>query len=332
MSGADRTSAVGRRPGGTSPQAGGSRVLKAELYVTTYCEGGCPYCFGQGDFCTGGEHVPIERLLHRADILQAFHRTNPLYAVPLLGGEPLTHPDLPILAARFGEHLPFALVSAGLPGGDVDLEPLIADIRMWGVTYNPHLSGRFVALVNRLLDAGRRVDASMHFRDFESFRAINTDFIDRALPDLPLAASWGEGFRHYAESWNPRTYYQASFKPFGPSGAPPMTVHYSIIDERFMRGTPRVFDAPLRAHGRSFTCHLFSERKTIAIAEDGRVFPCTSNAQRYAAPVIMDIDRLGRLPDDLAGRLDRLSERLFDATHHRSCNVSCKDLRWSIDR
>jgi MoaA/NifB/PqqE/SkfB family radical SAM enzyme len=316
-------------PDTASPSRSSSRVLKAELYVTTYCEGRCPFCFGQGDFCTSGTHVPIERLLHRADILRAFHRSNPLYAVPLLGGEPLTHPDLPILAKRFGEHLPFALVSAGLPDDGADLDALIEHIRMWGVTYNQHLTNRFVALAQRLLEGGRRVDASMHFRDFESFRAVNLDFIARALPCLPLTASWGSAFRRWVESWTPRTYYQASFKPFESA---PMTVHYSILDERFMRGTPRHFEAPLHPKGRSFTCHLFTSRKTIAIAEDGRVFPCTSNAQRHAAPVIMDLDRFRRLPDDLAARLDRLAGRLFDAAGDHNCTVACKDLSWHLDR
>jgi hypothetical protein len=309
-----------------------NRVLKAELYVTTYCEGACSFCFGQGDFGTSGQHVPIEKLLHRAGILRAFHRRNPLSAVPLLGGEPLSHPDLPILAEGFGQDLPFALVSAGLPDKGADLDALIAHIKMWGATYNPHLIDRFLALVDRLLAAGRRVDASMHFVDFESFRAVNLDFIDRALPHLPLTASWGAAFRKYVESWNSRTYYQATFNPFEPVGSASMIVRYSIIDERFTRCTPKDFEPPLRPEKRSHTCHLFSELKTIAIAEDGRVLPCTSNAQRHAAPVIMDLDRYGHLPGDLATLLDRRAERLFEVTKDRNCTVGCKGLRWSLDR
>jgi hypothetical protein len=46
----------------------------------------------------------------------------------------------------------------------------------------------------------------------------------------------------------------------------------------------------------------------------------------------MDLDRYGHLPYDLAERLERLAERLFDATHDRSCTVACKDLDWHIDR
>ncbi len=316
----------------TTPVGPMNRVLKAELYVTSYCEGACPFCFGQGDFGTGGIHVPIEQLLHRAGILRAFHRRNPLYAIPLLGGEPLSHPDLPILTERFGEHLPFALVSAGLPDKGADIDALIGHIQMWGATYNPHLAGRFHALVDRLLRAGRRVDASMHFRDFESFRAVNFDFIDNVLPRLPLTTSWNTKFLQYVESWNPRTYYQATFRPFASASDPSMTVHYSIIDERFTRNTPKRFEAPLRPKERSYTCHLFSDQKTISIAEDGRLLPCTSNAQRHAAPVIMDLDRYAHLPDDLASLLDRLAERLFEVTKERICSVGCKDLRWNLDR
>ena len=88
-----------------------------------------------------------------------------------------------------------------------------------------------------------------------------------------------------------------------------MTVHYSIIDERFTRNAPRRFEAPLRPKDRSYTCHLFSDQKTISIAEDGRLLPCTSNAQRHAAPVIRDLDRYAHLPDDLAVLLDETGER-----------------------
>ncbi|RLE22289.1 MAG: hypothetical protein DRJ61_03720 [Acidobacteria bacterium] len=309
-----------------------NRVLKAELYVTTYCEGACPFCFGQGDFGTGGIHVPIEQLLHRAGILRAFHRRNPLYAVPLLGGEPLSHPDLSILAEHFGEHLPFALVSAGLPDKGADIEVLIAHIQMWGVTYNRHLVDRFLVLVDRLLWAGKRVDTTMHFRDFESFRVVNLDFIERVLPRLPLAASWGADFLRYVENWSPRTYYRSTFRPFESASRPSMTVHYSIIDERFTRSTPKRFEAPLRPKDRSYTCHLFSDQKTISIGEDGRVFPCTSNAQRHAAPVIRDLDQYAHLPDDLALQLDQRAEQLFEVTKERTCSVGCKDLRWNFDR
>jgi hypothetical protein len=308
-----------------------NRVIKAELYVTTYCEGACPFCFGQGEFGPAGRHVPIERLLHRAGLLRAFHERHRLYAIPLLGGEPLTHPDLPILAARLGEHVPFAVVSAGLPDRGADLAALIPHIRMWGATYNPHLLDRFLALADPLLRAGRRVDVSMHFRDFDSFRAVNADFIERALPRLPLAASWGTAFRRYVASWNPRTYYAATFRPFTLDGGRAMTVHYSIIDARFTRSTPAQFEPPLFPRDRSYLCHLFSDQKAFAIDENGRLLPCTSNAQRHAAPVIRDVDRCGRLPDDLAARLDQLANRLFAVTGERNCVVGCKDMAWNLD-
>lgn len=308
-----------------------NRVIKVELYVTTYCEGACPFCFGQGDFGPGGSHVPIATLLHRAGMLRAFHRRHRLYAVPLLGGEPLTHPDLPVLAAQFGGDLPLAVVSAGLPDSGADLEKLIPRIGMWGATYNPHLADRFVALVERLLRAGRRVDAAMHFDDFESFHAVNLDFIARVLPRLPLAASWGIAFRRYVEGWNPRTYYAASFNPFAVADHAAMTVHYSAIDARFTRSARTRVQAPLLPSGRSYPCHLFSESKAIAISEDGRLLPCTSNAQRHAAPVVRDLDRYGRLPDDLAAVLERLADRLRETTGEQSCSVGCRDLGWNLD-
>jgi hypothetical protein len=323
------------RPSRSAREAAGavmSSVFKVELYVTTFCRGGCPFCFGQGDFGSDGEHVPIERLLHRAEILRAFHREHPLYAVPLLGGEPLTHPDLPILARRFGPRLPFALVSAGLPDEGADLDALIPYIRMWGATYNPHLLDRFVALVERLLAAGVRVDTTLHFRDFSSFRDVNLDFVEYALPRLSLPASWRRAFHHYLEIWTPRTYYQASFMPFQPAERPGMTVHYSIIDDRFTRSTDKVFSPPLRPAQRSYRCHLFSGNKTLAITEEGCLLPCTSNAQRHAAPVILDLDHFGRLPDDLPTHLDRLAERLYEITQYRSCVVACKDQQWHLDR
>jgi MoaA/NifB/PqqE/SkfB family radical SAM enzyme len=307
-----------------------NRVIKAELYVTTYCEGACPFCFGQGDFGPGGRHVPIETLLPRAGMLRTFHRRNRLYAVPLLGGEPLTHPDLPVLAAEFGDDLPLAVVSAGLPDTGADLETLVPHIRIWGATYNPHLADRFVALVERLLRAGRRVDAAMHFGDFESFLAVNLDFVERALPRLPLAPSWGIAFRRYVDRWNPRTYYAASFSPFAVADHAAMTVHYSAIDARFTRNIPARAQSRL-SPDRSYPCHLFSEQKAVAIAEDGRLLPCTSNAQRHAAPVVRDLDRFGRLPDDLAALLDRLAARLHETTSERTCNVGCRDLRWNLD-
>ena len=325
------SSRVGRAE--PSSRVGSSSIVKVELYVTTYCKGGCPFCFGQGDFSVGGQHVPVDRLLHRASLLSEYHKKHPLNVVALLGGEPLSHPDLPILAERFGDGLPFALVSAGLPDAGADLDALVPRIKMWGATYNPHLAERFVALVNRLLDRGRSVNASMHFHDFESFRCVNLDFLERGLPRLELPASWGESFRRYLESWRPETYYEASFQPFRAPLSPQMSMCYSIIDQRFTRRAPRQPDCPIDPNDRSYPCHLFCDPKAVSIAEDGRLLPCTSNAQRHAAPVIRDLDRYAAgLPDDLGALLDRLAERLLGVTQERICRVGCRNIDWALDR
>lgn len=253
-------------------------IMKAELYVTTKCTGGCPFCFGQGDFGIRGRHVPIERLLRRAEILAAFHQRHPFSVVPLLGGEPLLHPDLPELVRTYGQRLPFALVSAGEPDGAVPIESLIGHVRRWGVTYTPRLADR------------------------------------------------------YLSSWRRDTYYAASFTPFFHQNAGLLvTVRYSILDGRFTRTTPKRFAPPLHPRGRRFPCHLFTESKAIAIAEDGRVLPCTSNAQRHAHPVIMDLNTFGRIPDDLPEYLDACGKMLLDAGHDGFCDVSCQRMQWHLN-
>ena len=308
-------------------------IMKAELYVTTKCTGGCPFCFGQGDFGIRGRHVPIERLLRRAEILAAFHQRHPFSVVPLLGGEPLLHPDLPELVRTYGQRLPFALVSAGEPDGAVPIESLIGHVRRWGVTYTPRLADRYLRLMTTLLDAKQEVETSMHFRDFASFQAVNAHFRDHALPRLHwIRHSCRAAFARYLSSWRRDTYYAASFTPFFHQNAGLLvTVRYSIIDGRFTRTTPKRFAPPLHPRGRRFPCHLFTESKAIAIAEDGRVLPCTSNAQRHAHPVIMDLNTFGRIPDDLPEYLDACGKMLLDAGHDGFCDVSCQRMQWHLN-
>jgi len=309
-------------------------IMKAELYVTTKCKGGCPFCFGQGDFGVRGRHVPIELLIHRSDILLAFHRKHPFYSIPLLGGEPLLHPELPELAKTYGKHLPFALVSAGEPDDSVEVEHLIDRIKLWGVTYNPHLAHRYLKLINKLFEANQEVETSMHFHDFKSFSYVNMHFIEYILPRLlKISAEWKAEFIRYVKSWHPDSYYNASFDPFCYENGrnAPMIVRYSMIDERFMRNTPKIFEPPLYPRRRSFPCHLFRENKAIAIAEDGKVFPCTSTAQRHAYPVIKNIDRFGCIPEDLPDYLDKCAERLLEVKYREDCDVRCKRIKWNLD-
>ncbi len=170
-----------------------SWIVAAELYVTTKCDVGCPFCFGQGDFGPKGYHVPIDLLLRRAEILLEYHRKDPFYRVPLLGGEPLLHPDLPILVEKYGKDLPFSLISAGDPNRASDIDLLIEHIPIWGITYNPHLNERYIRLTNRLLEAGRQVVTTMHFWNYRSFEDVNKHFILDALPYLSsITGSWKE--------------------------------------------------------------------------------------------------------------------------------------------
>jgi hypothetical protein len=313
----------------------GSLVMKAELYVTTRCLGECPFCFGQGDFGKDGSHVPVEKLLTRAGILLAYHEKHPFWCVPLLGGEPLLHPGLPELVRAVGRSLPLAIVSAGQPDEGAALGDLLPHVDMWGATYNVHLCGRYISYVNALLAAGKTVETIMHFHDVASFRAVNAHFVTEALPRLHgVSARWKRGFHAYLASWTDDTFYSASFRPFSQMDDDPrsMVVRYSIIDRRFTRHTSRQFEPPYFFGGERYPCYLFADLKSIAITEEGRVLPCTSNAQRHSAPIIEDIDSYGRLPDDLPDWLDRCGAILFPDQEGRVCDVRCKHAAWSLDR
>jgi len=313
-----------------------SWIEAAELYVTTKCSGGCPFCFGQGDFGMHGRHVPIELLLRRAEILLAYHRKDPFYSVPLLGGEPLLHPQLPLLAETYGKCLPFALVSAGEPEDSAELEVLIEHIHRWGVTYNSHLTERYLKLTKKLLEAGRQVVTTIHFSDYESFIAINKHFVEHALPQLAcISDGWRDDFMRYLDSWRLTNYYDVSFNPFYHDSSDddfPLIMNYNAYDERFTRATPKAFDPPLLPRGREYDCHLFVPTKVISIDENGRVKPCASIAHRHAYPIISNLERFGYLPENLPKYIDRCAKMFLSAGPHKKCDVRCKLIEWNLDR
>jgi len=314
----------------------GSRIVKSELYVTSYCPHGlCEYCFGQGDFGPDGQHVDTGTLLLRADMLLEYHQKHPLGVVSMLGGEPLTHPELHVVAQQYGRRLPLALNSAGLPDEGADIDVLIQSMDRWGATYNPHMADRYVALVSRLLSAGKRPETVMHYRDFDSFQSASGHFIDNALPRLPvLDREWKEGFVKYVKSWEPDEYFPfVQHVPYGTMREnSPMTVCYTQIDDRFTRSTPKAFEPPLLNDGFLARCH-FSRRadKAISIDERGRVLPCTSPGQRHVAPVIRDLDGMGFLPSNLPEYLGECGKMLEERGTEGYCDMTCSTMDWALD-
>jgi MoaA/NifB/PqqE/SkfB family radical SAM enzyme len=313
-----------------------SWIVAAELYVTTKCNVGCSFCFGQGDFGIRGHHVPIDILLRRAEILLAYHRQDPFYSVPLLGGEPLLHPQLQLLAEAYGKHLPFALVTAGEPENSADLEVLIENIHRWGVTYNSHLTDRYLKLTKKLLEARRQVVTTIHFWNHESFVAMNKHFVENALPHLAcISDGWKDDFMKYLEMWRQTNYYDVSFNPFYHDNSDddvPMIMRYTAYDERFTRATPKSFDPPLLPQGRKFDCHLFVPKKAISIDEDGQVIPCASIAHRHTHPIIKNLERFGYLPENLPQYMDRCAKMFLSVGPNRKCDVRCKLIEWNMDQ
>jgi hypothetical protein len=310
-----------------------SEITAVQLHLAAKCDN-CPFCFSEDGFGSDGAFVPLDVLTRRAQMLLDYHACRPFRHVNLLSGEPLLYPWLGDFAAAFGRRLPLAIITLGVPPGhDVDLESAIAHIDDWALTYDPGKLDRLVPLATRLLEARRHVITTFKFTDFDSFVSLQTHFLERAVPELPLSADWVRQFTSHFRWWTAANYSGAFYRPFiyPTDGYRQMVIRYTSFDTRFSRVNPPHVDPPYIAADRAFTCHLFVRNKAIAIADDGRVFPCASIGQRHTTPVIADIDALGRLPIDLPEYLDACAEALRARKGNDICDISCKHMSWRLD-
>ena len=187
-----------------------SEITAVQLHLAARCDN-CPFCFSEDGFGSDGAFVPFDVLVRRAEMLLDYHARRPFRHVNLLSGEPLLYPALADFAEAFGRRLPLAIITLGVPAGHaVDLTRVIAHIDDWALTYDPARLDRFLPLANRLLEARRHVITTFKFTDFASFVTLQTHFLERAVPQLPLSADWVREFTTHFRWWTDANFVGAS--------------------------------------------------------------------------------------------------------------------------